>query len=393
MKTSPHLLHSVVSHEKIAVVTSQTSITIQPVTTPAEKKQFINVPWQVYKSDPNWVPPLKSETEKELSLENPFNEYGRLQAFIALNAAKITVGRIVAAVNERLLEKEGQTIGFFGFFECIEDQAVASALFEAAETWLREQGMIAMRGPIDLSTHNNCLWLVDGFDSPPKIMMPYNPPYYEDFILAQGGTIAKTAYAYHFPLDSNLDDKFARAYRVACRSGITFRPLNTKGEAFEADVSKIYELFNLLFEDSWSSTPRTKEEFMAQARSLQELVDPDIFPIAEDNGKMIGFFMALPDYNIALKHVNGKLNWWGILKFLWYRRQIQSARVIVICCLPEYRRKMVPLALPYAAFQQRKSYNSAELSWVYADNMPSRRLIENTGATVYKTYRMYEKAL
>jgi GNAT superfamily N-acetyltransferase len=132
---------------------------------------------------------------------------------------------------------------------------------------------------------------------------------------------------------------------------------------------------------------------MAQARSLQSLVDPDIFPIAEHNGEMVGFFMALPDYNIALKRVNGKLNWWGILKFLWYRRKINTGRVLVICCLPEYRRKMVPLALIYAAFQQQQSYKDAELSWVYEDNDSSRRLIEETGARIYKTYRMYEKAL
>jgi GNAT superfamily N-acetyltransferase len=375
------------------VVTSQTSVTVQPVTTPAEKEQFLNLPWRVYQTDPNWVPPLKSETEKELSPENPFHQYGRFQPFIALNADQVPVGRIVAAVNERLIAKEGENIGFFGFFECIEDQGVATALFQAAETWLREQGMTQMRGPIDLSTHNNCLWLVDGFESPPQIMMPYNPPYYEELFLAHGGTIAKEAYAYHLSLEEGLGDKFERAYRIACRSGITFRPLQTKGEGFQADIAKIYELFTRLFEDSWSSTPRTEEEFMAQARSLQDLVDPDVFPIAEDNGEMIGFFMGLPDYNIALKQVNGKLNWWGILKFLWYRRQIHAGRVIVICCLPEYRRKLVPLALIQAAFQNKKSYKSAELSWVYADNLPSRRLIEETGAKIYKTYRMYEKEL
>jgi GNAT superfamily N-acetyltransferase len=366
---------------------------MQPVTTPAEQEQFINLPWRVYQTDVNWVPPLKSETEKELSSENPFNQYGRFQPFIALNADQVPVGRIVAAVNERLIAKEGQNIGFFGFFECIEDQVVATALFNAAETWLREQGMIVMRGPINLSTHNSCLWLVDGFESPPQIMMPYNPPYYENLFLAHGGRIAKEAYAYHLSLEEGLGDKFERAYRIACRSGITFRPLQTKGEGFAADIAKIYELFTRLFEDSWSSTPRTEEEFMAQARSLQDLVDPDVFPIAEDQGEMIGFFMGLPDYNIALKHVNGKLNWWGILKFLWYRRQIHSGRVIVICCLPEYRRKLVPLALIQAAFQNKKSYKSTELSWVYADNLPSRRLIEETGAKIYKTYRMYEKEL
>ncbi len=370
-----------------------TTVTIEPVTTPAEEEQFLNVPWQVYHNEPNWVPPIKADIIKQLSPDHPFREYGRLQAFIAVDTNQKAVGRIVATVNDRLIAKEKQNIGFFGFFECIKDPTVASALFKAAETWLREQGMTAMRGPIDLSTHNNCLWLVDGFDSPPQVMMPYNPPYYEEFFLNYGGKIAKSAYAYLLSLKEGLGEKFERAYRIACRSGITFRPLQTKGEAFNKEVADIYDLFNRTFEDSWSATPRTQEEFMAQARSLQDLVDPDIFPIAEDNGKMIGFFMTLPDYNIPLKRVNGTLNWFGILKFLWYRRQIKQARVIVICCLPEYRQKMVPLALIYAAFRQRKFYQRAELSWVYADNLPSRRLIEETGATIYKTYRMYEKAI
>lgn len=375
------------------MLTSNTPVTIQPVTTPAEGEQFINVPWQVYRDDPNWVPPLKADIAQQISPDNPFREYGKFQPFLAFDSNQKAVGRIVAAVNERLIAQEGQPIGFFGFFECIEDQAVAFALFQAAETWLREQGMAVMRGPIDLSTHNNCLWLVDGFDSPPQVMMPYNPPYYEAFFLAYGGKIAKSAYAYILSLEAGLGEKFERAYRIACRSGVTFRPLQTKDSGFEKDVADIYDLFNRTFEESWSATPRTEEEFMAQARSLQDLVDPDVFPIAEDNGKMIGFFMGLPDYNIPLKRVNGKLNWLGLLKFLWYRRQIKQGRVIVICCLPEYRRKMVPLALIYAAFQNRKIYKKAELSWVYEDNLPSRRLIEETGAKIYKTYRVYEKAI
>ena len=375
------------------MVTSSTTLTIQAVTSPATKEQFLKVPWRVYQNDPNWVPALKSDVAQQLSPENPFGNYGKFQGFIAFNEKKEAVGRIVAAIDDRLIAKEELNVGLFGFFECLEEQKVASALFEAAENWLRQQGITLMRGPIDLSTHNNCLWLVEGFDSPPRVMMPYNRAYYERFFLAHGGTIAKEAYAYTLPLNQGLNEKFERAYRIACRSGITFRPLQTKDSEFQSDVSHLYDLFQKSFSESWSSTPRTEEEFMAQARSLQDLVDPDIFPIAEDNGKMVGFFMALPDYNIPLKQVNGKLNWWGILKFLWYRRQINRVRVIVICCLPEYRRKMVPLALIYAAFRQRKSYQEAELSWVYESNASSRRLIEETGATIYKTYRMYEKQL
>ena len=374
-------------------INSKTSTTVEVVPNPSQSEQFLNVPWRVYKDDPNWVPPLKSEVADQLSPDNAFFKYGKTQQFLAINSDQEAVGRIIAAVDQRLIDKEGQNVGLFGFFECIEDQDIAFALFEAAANWLREQGMSLMRGPIDLTTHNGCLWQVDGFHSPPKIMMPYNPPYYESFFLAWGGKAVKEAYAYELPFQEQLDDKFAKAYRIATRSGITFRPLQTKGEGFEKDVNSLYELFDRCFEDSWSSTPRTKEEFMAQARSLQSLVDPEIFPIAEHNGEMVGFFMALPDYNVALKKVNGKLNWWGILKFLWYRRQIKQGRVLVICCLPEYRRKMIPLALIYKAFENRKFYEKAELSWVYVDNLPSRRLIEETGATIEKTYRIYEKQL
>jgi hypothetical protein len=208
---------------------------------------------------------------------------------------------------------------------------------------------------------------------------------------------AKDAYAYNIALDKPLDDKFKKGYRIACESGITFRPIRTKGDGFTQDCISLYHLFNKAFSHNWSSTPRTEEEFLEEAKSLQTLVDPDVFPIAENRGEMIGFFMGLPDYNIPLKHVNGKLNWLGIIKFLWYRRQINQGRVIAICSLPEYRRKMVPLGLIYLGMEggikKGKPYKRGELSWVWEDNMPSRKLIEASGGTICKTYRVYEKDL
>jgi hypothetical protein len=337
-------------------------------------------------------------------------EYGKLQPFIAVAGnrqqaadgkrgakSSVAIGRIVAAVNHRLIEKEGQKVGLFGFFECIDDFAVAQALIHAASEWLLKEGLAIARGPIDLSTHNNCLLLVDGFDSPPIVMMPYNPPYYPQFLERDGWQKAKDAYAYDFRLDQPLPGEFEKAYRIACKSGVTFRPLQTKGEGFQQDCISLYHLFTKAFANNWSSTPRTQEEFLEEAKSLQSLVDPDVFPIAEYNGEMIGFFMGLPDYNIPLKHVNGKLDMWGILKFLWFRRQIDQGRVIAICSLPEYRRKMVPLALIYlgmmGGIQKGKPYKRAELSWVYEDNLPSRKLIEASGGKIHKTYRIYEKVL
>ncbi len=389
------------SNEISIPANSDPAFQIIPVTTAAEQALFLDVPAIVYANDPHWVPPLRSSVANQLAETNPFFQYGRLQAFIAVETQSTTgskpVGRIVAAVNQRLIDREGENIGLFGYFECIDDGAIAQALLETASHWLRSQGMVKIRGPIDLSTHNNCLFLVDGFDSPPMIMMPYNPPYYPQFMEQNGWHKAKDAYAYNFPLDEPLPKEFEKAYHFACNAGVSFRPIHTKGKDFEADAISLYHLFNQAFSANWSSTPRTQEEFLEEAKSLQDLVDPDVFPVAEYNGEMIGFWMALPDYNIALKHVNGKLNWLGILKFLWYRRQINQGRVIAICALPEYRRKRVALALIYlgmmGGIQKGKPYQRAELSWVYEDNFPSRKLIETSGGTIYKTYRIYEKAL
>ncbi|MEB3292821.1 MAG: hypothetical protein VKJ24_06650 [Synechococcales bacterium] len=370
---------------------------ILPVTDAAQQALFLEVPSRVYADDRYWVPPLRSDVAKKFEPSNPFFQYGRLQQFIALRQG-VAVGRIVAAVNDRLLEKEGRQIGLFGFFEVVNDFAIAQALLDAACDWLRQQGMTEVRGPIDLSTHNSCLFLVDGFDSPPMVMMPYNPAYYPQFVEQAGWQKAKDAYAYDFPLqDHALAGEFKRGYQVALKAGVTFRPIRTKGEGFQQDCISLYNLFTKAFEANWSSTPRSQEEFLEEAKSLQSLVDPDVFPVAEYNGEMIGFWMGLPDYNIALKHVHGKLDWLGIAKFLWYRRQINQGRVIAIACLPEFRRKLVPLGLIYLGMQggqlKGKPYQRAELSWVYEDNFPSRKLIEASGGKIYKTYRIYEKAI
>lgn len=367
---------------------------IKPVTTEAEIKKFFAVPTRVYQSDPNWVQPLRSSITKQLAANNPFCEYGKFQQFIAIDEKGEPLGRIVSAINNRLIEKENEQIGLFGYFECVQDFAVAESLFNIACEWLKEQGIHKVRGPIDLSTHNNCLLLVDGFNSPPMMMMPYHPAYYQEFLEKYGFAKAKDAYAYDFDVCKPLPDKFAKAYKIALQSGVTFRPLRTKDPEFLADARSLYHLFTKAFANNWSSTPRTEEEFLEEAKDLQQLADPNIFYIAEDKGEMIGFFMGLPNYNIALKQVNGQLNWIGILKFLWYRRNINQARIIAIASLPEYRRKMIPLALVYLGMQGgKRKYKTAELSWVWEDNYPSRKIIEAAGGKIYKTYRIYEKEI
>lgn len=374
---------------------------IKPVTTQADQTAFLSVPAYVYRNDLRWVAPIESSVAKQFSDENSFFQYGKLQQFVAYQDEQ-PVGRVVASVNNRLIEREGKPVGLMGFFECVDEPAIGQALLSEATSWLKQQGMSVARGPIDLSTHNNCCFLADGFDSAPMLMMPYNPKYYLDIMEANGWYRAKDAYAYDLPLDQPLPDSFKRGYKIARKAGITFRTINTKGDAFEQDCRHIYELFTTAFAHNWSSSARTEDEFMVEARELQTLVDTDIFVIAEDpkkdsDNKMVGFFMALPDYNIALKHVQGKLNLFGILKLLWYRRKIDQARVLAICTLPEYSRKMVALAVVYLGMkggtEKKRPYKRSELSWVYEDNMRSRNIIESTGANIYKTYRIYEKTL
>jgi len=379
------------------MASTERQVAVRPVASEADRQAFIDLPWRIYAGDPNWVPPLRSEVAQQFAPDNPFFSYGTLQRFLARGTDGTPRGRIAAIINRRLIEREGRNVGLFGFFECERDAGTAQALLEAACQWLRQQGMGLARGPIDLATHNNCFFQISGFDSPPRLMMPYNPPYYPELVEQLGWHKAKDAYAYDFSLAQSLPSKFERAYRVAVRSGLTLRPIRTQGQAFEQDAHSLYALYSRAFSANWSATPQTEQEFLAQARSLQSLVDPDIFYVAEDGERMVGLTIALPDYNIALRHVNGKLNWWGKLKFLWYRRQIDRARVLAIGALPEYRRQMVPLALGYCCFQgckqPGKRYRQVEGSWVFEDNYASRRPIEAAGARIYKTYRMYEKAL
>jgi len=380
----------------VSLVNSSKNIAIQTVLSPQEQRIFLDVPYRVYANNPHWVPPLRSSEAHLFSADNEFLTYGTFQAFIAIHNGT-PAGRIVAAVNQRLVEKENQAIGIFGYFECINNIAIAEALLNAAKSWLERQEMDHIRGPIDLSTHNRCLFQIDRFDSPPMIMMPYNPPYYPVFMEKLGWEKAIDAYSYSLERSQTLPPQYERGYKIALKSGVTFRQLSTKGDAFWQDVAGMYHLFTTLFADNWGATARTLDEFKAEAKDLQSLVDPDVFWIAEYNGDMIGFFMALPDYNIVLKHLNGRLDLWGKLKFLWYRRFINQLRVLVICVLPEHRRRMVPLGLIYLAFnrthQSSRDYRFAEMGYVYENNASSRSIVEATGAPVYKTYRIYEQAI
>ena len=305
-------------------------IDIRTVETATDLAEFLDVPTTVYRDDINWVPPLRNDVAKQFEPGNPFFQYGRMQQFLATRHAgnrTETVGRVVAAVNDRLIERADQPVGIVGFFECIENVEVAARLLDAACQWLQAQGMTLARGPINFSTHNSCFLLAEGFDSPPHVMMPYNPSYYPEFFEQLGWVGAKDAYAYHLPLDRPLDGKYERGYQIACKVGITFRTLRTQGDGFLDDCRALYRLFTHAFARNWSSSDRSEAEFLEEAQSLRSLVDPSIFWIAEDKGEMVGLFLALPDYNVALKHVGGALELaWGCEIFVVSPHHRSSSR-------------------------------------------------------------------
>ena len=375
------------SHAHIAVI---------PVLTRDDLTRFLDLPSELYRGDQNWVPPIRASIARLLAQGPSFERYGPFQPFLATRGDRL-VGRIVAAINYRLAGSEGQNIGIFGFFECTDDQEVASTLLATACQWLRERGCTLVRGPIDLSTHINCLLQVDGFDGPPYIMMPYNPAYYPRLVETAGWKRIKDAYAYHLVVSEARARIFERAYRRATAAGVEFRPICTYGRGFESDCRALYRVYTHAFAANWSATTRSEEEFVRGARELRYVVDRRIFPVAVHDGRMVGFWMALPNYNIALRHVGGRLNVGGLLKMLWHWRRIDSGRVVAIGVLPEYQRSPVAPALVYCglrgALDRRRPYRQAELSWVWSDNGASRKLIEASGGRHYRTYRMYEYSL
>ncbi|PSL20536.1 GNAT family N-acetyltransferase [Shimia abyssi] len=371
---------------------------IRTVTRDQELKVFERVAFEVYRNDPNWVPPLPGTVRGQLGPESKFIKYGRFQAFWAEDVKGRLLGRIVASVNDRLNEKEGQVIGSFGYFECINDSGVSDSLFDAATAWLIEQGCEVARGPIDLVTHVGGLTLVEGFDTPPMFRMPYNPDYYPALIERAGWRRARDAFAFDYPMEP-LRRVFERSYEAAKKAGITFRSVHTKGEAMRRDLRSIHRIFSESFEENWSATERDAAEFVDEAAQMRHIIDRRIFPVAELNGEMVGFWMGLPNINAALIRSKG---WPAPLVYahlLWQRRKLDTARVLVVAVLPEFQKQHygVALSLIYLGMtggaSGRLPYRRAELSWVWENNKSSLGLIRASGGQQYKTYRMYERAL
>jgi len=371
-------------------------VNIEEVNGAPDRNEFIRFPWKVYQDNPHWVPPLRSDIKFLLSeKKNPFFHHAEVACFLARKNGK-AVGRIAAIIDYNHIKFHDEPVGFFGFFECLPDCAIARELLDTAASWLKERDIEIMRGPMNPSTNDECGFLLKGFDSPPMIMMTYTPPYYLDYMERCGLTKAKDLYAYI----SDLSDVAAggRLEKVAAAvkrrvPGLTVRPANMR--QFPHEVEAVQEIYNSAWSNNWGFVPMTAAETESLAKRLKPLIVPELMIMAEVDGKPAAFFVAVPDYNQALGKINGVLGPLGIAKFLWYSRKISAIRVMAMGVSEEFRKKGIEGLLYLESFKAavKKGYERAEMSWILEDNVLMQRGCELMGGKLYKKYRIYEKKI
>lgn len=356
-------------------------------------KEFLHFPFKLYDKNPYWVPPLLKDIRTQFSHQNPFFRHGEVAPFIAKSDGN-TAGRITAIYNSAHINFWGERAGFFGFFECIDNLEVASALIEKVKQWLREKGMMLLRGPMNFSTNEECGLLIEGYDSSPMIMMPYNFPYYQRLLEGCGLRKAKDLFAYIIDMPESLPEKILRVGEIAQRHDIKVRHIDIKSFRQEMDVFKA--LYNSAWQKNWGFVPITEEELGYIARRLKPIIIPELTLIAEYKGVPVGFMILLPDFNYVLKKVGGRLLPFGIFKALWYSKKIKDLRLMLLGIKEGFRRQGVDALLFIEGFKAVKRmgcYKWVEFSWVLEDNTPVQRLIELSDGKLYKTYRIYETGI
>jgi GNAT superfamily N-acetyltransferase len=372
---------------------------VRATRTRQDLKRFIDFPYRLHARDPVWVPPLRRDVDLLLSRnKNPFFEHAEAEYFLAERGGQV-VGRIAAISNRLHNETHGDRVGFFGFFESIYDHAVASALLDAAAQWCRERNHDVLRGPASFSVNDECGLLVDGFEFPPTLMMPHNPAYYIELLERAGFTKAKDLWVYQGGSEEQyvpVPERLARGTElIRQRQGITLRSLDLKN--FQAEVERIKELYNAAWEKNWGFVPMTEHEIDHLAEQFRPVVIPEMVPMAEKDGKLIGFGIALPDLNVVFRrHRSGRL-FPMILDLLWSlkMKRIRRARILLLGVLPEYRGKGIDAMLYHWIWTksgERKIY-WGEAGWILEDNPAMNAGLEKMTFRVYKTYRLYDRPL
>ena len=369
-------------------------LVVVPVESRADLGRFIEFPWSIYRDDPDWVPPLRRDVRAAFDpAKHPFHLHSEVQPYLALRDGEV-VGRICAIRNRNHERLHEETVGFFGWFESIDDPEVAEALLDTVRAWLRERGLEGMRGPTSFSTNEICGLLVDGDPGPPVILMAHNPTYYPALLEGAGLRKAKDLYAWHMTEGSWPKHMFRAEKLVARRYGTRVRSLNMS--KFEDELALVRRLYNAAWEKNWGFVPMTDAEMDHMAAELKPVLNPDLALLAETpEGETIGFALAIPDFNQVLKKMNGRLTPLGLLRALIHKRKITSMRVLILGLLEEWRGKGIDVLLYLALFRNGTAagMTEAEQSWILEDNHKMNAAIERLGGRIYRTYRLYEAPL
>lgn len=373
------------------------SLRIVPVDGRRALEQFIRFPSSVYEADPCWIPPLLLERRQHLSKKNPFFSHADGRLWLAYRGSR-PVGRISAQVDTLYLERYEDQTGFFGMVEAEEDAEVFQALFTTAEAWLRREGMVRACGPFNLSINQECGLLIDGFDTPPMIMMGHARSYYPPLIERSGYKKAKDLLAYRVGINFHFPPVIERNMRKAS-DVIRIRPL--RRSRFKEDLRILQDIFEDAWSDNWGFIPYTNEEFRHLGEQLKLLLDDDFVQIAEVDGVPAAMIVALPNVNEVIADLKGRLLPFGWLQLLWRLKVTfpKTARVPLMGVRKRFHRTPLGAALAFGVIDAvrgpgiRRGVQEVELSWILEDNAGMRNILESIGCIPYKRYRIYEKSL
>jgi hypothetical protein len=376
------------------------SIEIRTVASRRDLRRFVDFPWRLYneKDHPQWVPPLRMSVYDALDRTgNPFYRDADREIFLALREGDV-VGRIAAIENRAHNSFSGDRAGFWGFFECVDDQAVADALFAAAEAWLSARGLDTMRGPMNPSTNYECGLLVEGFEHRPSFMTAWNPPYYDALCTGAGLAKAKDLLGFWFDGETTgyaLPEFVARQAERALSGGrLTFRDMDPS--RFDAEVAGLWSIYNDAWERNWGFVPMSEAEFLHMAKDMKSLLDPRFAFVAEVAGEPVGFMLALPDYNAVLvRNRSGRLLPLGVPLLLWGKRRIRDMRVMALGVKASSRSRSILALFTHEIMRRGKLHgkNGAEASWLLEDNQLIVKPMRAMGARERMRWRVYDRAI
>jgi GNAT superfamily N-acetyltransferase len=360
----------------------------------SDQMNFLKLPWKIYTEDRNWVPPMITDVETIFDhKENIFYAHGEARAFLAYRGSEVA-GRIVAAMDHRANRYHNERAGFFGFFEVDRDYRAAAALLDAARQWLSDRDMKIMRGPIAFSQLDGMGCLVEGFDYPPAIMMPYNPAYYPEFFEKYGLEKEKDFYAYWMDAREPFPERLEKLSEHAQKKdGIVIRHLNMS--RFRQEMNTLMGILNDANSQEFGFTPLSDSDLHYFSTKLRPVIEKELVNFVEVKGKPVAFSMILPDYNEVLKRFDGRVGIADMLKFYFYSKQIKTLRFTLLAVRKAFQRRGLETLLYLESFRVAKArgYTGGELSWVREDNNLLNKGIKTIGGKRIKTYRVYQLKL